>query len=380
MTVERFLIAYDIGRAINPMLVEGQLVGGFVQGLGGALYEEFRLRRARRAALSVTLADYLLPTAREVPPVEVLVTEDAPSPLNPLGIKSVGEGGITGVGAVHRGGDRRRDRHARRGDAAAGDAAADQERCCAPHADRKRPHDGPADLLNAPTLAAYTAAGFWGDETIYHLAARHARATPQAFAVRDRHRRLTYADAGRCRRPAGGASRRPRHPRRAARRRVAAEPGRDRDRAARLLAQRLCLLPVVASRPHGWRDRRAGRPHARRGADRPTRLRRRCRPARRLRRIGRPRLPALRLARRPGRRGAVRRIAGPGARNAGERRCQSGDVSALHLRHDRRAEGRYAQRQHAARHRANDGARLAAGSARALHAEPAQSTISGSAR
>ena len=47
-------------------------------------------------------------------------------------------------------------------------------------------------LLNAPTLAAYTASGLWGDETIYQLAARHARATPDAFAVRDRNRRLTY--------------------------------------------------------------------------------------------------------------------------------------------------------------------------------------------
>jgi CO/xanthine dehydrogenase Mo-binding subunit len=98
-TVERFLLAYDIGRSINPMLVEGQLVGGFVQGLGGALYEEFRYDE-RGEPLSVTLADYLLPTVRETPAVEVLVTEDAPSPLNPLGIKSVGEGGITGVGAV----------------------------------------------------------------------------------------------------------------------------------------------------------------------------------------------------------------------------------------------------------------------------------------
>jgi carbon-monoxide dehydrogenase large subunit len=47
----------------------------------------------------VTLGDYLLPTARETPPVEALVTEDAPGPLNPLGIKSR-EGGINGVGAV----------------------------------------------------------------------------------------------------------------------------------------------------------------------------------------------------------------------------------------------------------------------------------------
>src|SRR5437870_3004714 len=47
-------------------------------------------------------------------------------------------------------------------------------------------------LLNAPDLAAYTAAGYWGEETLYAVAAGHARATPEAFAVRDRHRRLTY--------------------------------------------------------------------------------------------------------------------------------------------------------------------------------------------
>jgi carbon-monoxide dehydrogenase large subunit/6-hydroxypseudooxynicotine dehydrogenase subunit gamma len=97
--VERFLIAYDIGRSINPMLVEGQLVGGFAQGLGGALFEEFRYDE-RGEPLSVTLADYLLPTLHEMPEVEILVTEAAPSPLNPLGLKSVGEGGITGVGAA----------------------------------------------------------------------------------------------------------------------------------------------------------------------------------------------------------------------------------------------------------------------------------------
>ena len=99
VAVERYLVGYDIGRAINPMLVEGQLVGGVVQGLGGALYEEFRYDE-RGEPLSVTLADYLMPTARDIPSIEVLITEDAPSPLNPLGIKSAGEGGITPVGAV----------------------------------------------------------------------------------------------------------------------------------------------------------------------------------------------------------------------------------------------------------------------------------------
>jgi carbon-monoxide dehydrogenase large subunit/6-hydroxypseudooxynicotine dehydrogenase subunit gamma len=81
------------------MLVEGQLVGGMVQGLGGALFEEFKYN-ADGSPLSVTFADYLLPTAREAPPVDVLITEDAPSPLNPLGLKGAGEGGINAVGAA----------------------------------------------------------------------------------------------------------------------------------------------------------------------------------------------------------------------------------------------------------------------------------------
>ena len=99
ITVERFMVAYDVGRAVNPAMVEGQLVGGCLQGLGGALYEEFAYDENGQP-LAVTLADYLLPTLGEAPEVEVLVTEDAPSPLNPLGIKSAGEGGINGVGAA----------------------------------------------------------------------------------------------------------------------------------------------------------------------------------------------------------------------------------------------------------------------------------------
>ena len=81
------------------MIAGGQLAGGFAQGLGGALYEEF-LYDERGEPLCTTLAEYALPSACDVPAVEILLTEDAPSPLNPLGIKSVGEGGINGVGAV----------------------------------------------------------------------------------------------------------------------------------------------------------------------------------------------------------------------------------------------------------------------------------------
>jgi CO/xanthine dehydrogenase Mo-binding subunit len=92
-------VAYDIGKAVNPMLVEGQLVGGVVQGLGGALLEEF-LYDSRGEPLSVSLDNYLLPTTRNVPPIDVLITEDAPSPTNPLGLKGVGEGGANAVGAA----------------------------------------------------------------------------------------------------------------------------------------------------------------------------------------------------------------------------------------------------------------------------------------
>jgi carbon-monoxide dehydrogenase large subunit/6-hydroxypseudooxynicotine dehydrogenase subunit gamma len=99
VTIEKMLIAFDVGRAVNPVLVRGQIVGGFAQGLGGALFEEFQYDE-RGQPLSVTFADYLMPTAHEIPKVDVLITEDAPSTTNPLGIKGAGEGGIAGVGAA----------------------------------------------------------------------------------------------------------------------------------------------------------------------------------------------------------------------------------------------------------------------------------------
>jgi len=99
VAVERYLAAFDVGRAVNPRLVEGQIEGGVVQGLGGALLEEF-VYDAEGSPLSVTFADYAMPTACEAPGIAVLLTEDAPSPLNPLGIKGAGEGGVNPVGAV----------------------------------------------------------------------------------------------------------------------------------------------------------------------------------------------------------------------------------------------------------------------------------------
>src|SRR5690606_36656349 len=96
IAVERFIVAYDVGRAVNRMTLEGQLVGGCIQGIGGALYEEFVYSETGEP-LAVTFADYLLPTLDCAPAVECLITEDAPSPHNALGIKGGGEGGINGV-------------------------------------------------------------------------------------------------------------------------------------------------------------------------------------------------------------------------------------------------------------------------------------------
>ena len=99
VAVERYFVAYDVGRAVNPMLIEGQIAGGVAQGLGGALYEDFRYDE-NGEPLSVSFADYLMPTAREIPRVEILLTEDCPSPLNALGLKGAGEGGANAVGAA----------------------------------------------------------------------------------------------------------------------------------------------------------------------------------------------------------------------------------------------------------------------------------------
>jgi CO/xanthine dehydrogenase Mo-binding subunit len=97
--IHRYLVTYDVGRAINPMLIEGQIVGGVAQGIGGALFEELAYDEAGQLVASSFL-DYLLPTAADTPPVESLVTEDAPTPLSPLGAKGAGEGGTAAAGAA----------------------------------------------------------------------------------------------------------------------------------------------------------------------------------------------------------------------------------------------------------------------------------------
>ncbi len=95
----KYLVSEDIGRAVNPMLVEGQMVGGFAQGLGGALLEEF-VFNSDGQPLATSFMDYLLPTAMDVPLVELLSVEECLSPSNPLGVKGAGEGGIVAVGGA----------------------------------------------------------------------------------------------------------------------------------------------------------------------------------------------------------------------------------------------------------------------------------------
>jgi carbon-monoxide dehydrogenase large subunit/6-hydroxypseudooxynicotine dehydrogenase subunit gamma len=97
--IYRYGVAYDSGRTINPMLVDGQIVGGVAQGVGGALYEELTYDAAGQLVAG-SFMDYLMPTAGEAPAVQVLVTEDAPTPLTPLGAKGAGEGGTTAAGGA----------------------------------------------------------------------------------------------------------------------------------------------------------------------------------------------------------------------------------------------------------------------------------------
>jgi aerobic carbon-monoxide dehydrogenase large subunit len=91
MSLDKYVIAHDCGVVVNPMLVEGQIVGGAAQGIGGGMLEEFRYD-VDGQLLAGSLADYIMPTACEIPSM-ALIHRHSPSPLNPLGVKGVGEGG-----------------------------------------------------------------------------------------------------------------------------------------------------------------------------------------------------------------------------------------------------------------------------------------------
>jgi aerobic carbon-monoxide dehydrogenase large subunit len=89
--VRRYVVAHDCGRMINPRLVDGQIQGGVVHGIGNALFERM-LHDDHATPLSVNYGEYLLPMSCEMPRVEIHHME-TPSPVNPIGVKGAGEGG-----------------------------------------------------------------------------------------------------------------------------------------------------------------------------------------------------------------------------------------------------------------------------------------------
>ncbi|MEP7329298.1 MAG: xanthine dehydrogenase family protein molybdopterin-binding subunit [Betaproteobacteria bacterium] len=91
----RYVAMQDCGRLVNPLIVEGQIHGGIVHGIGNALFEYMRYDENAQP-LSTTFADYLLPTSTEIPPLELLFME-SPTTSNPLGVKGVGEVGTLPV-------------------------------------------------------------------------------------------------------------------------------------------------------------------------------------------------------------------------------------------------------------------------------------------
>jgi CO/xanthine dehydrogenase Mo-binding subunit len=95
----RYLVATDVGRAINPMIVEGQLAGGALHGIGGALLEELVYDESGQLR-TASFMDYLVPGSVDSPSIDVLVLQDAPAASNPLGLKGVGEAGTSGAGAA----------------------------------------------------------------------------------------------------------------------------------------------------------------------------------------------------------------------------------------------------------------------------------------
>jgi carbon-monoxide dehydrogenase large subunit len=96
--VTKVVAVDDCGFVVNPLLAEGQVVGGTVQGIGEALYEQVGYDEDGQP-LAVNLHAYRLPTALSVPPITTALRE-TPSPWNPLGAKGVGEGGSIGTPAA----------------------------------------------------------------------------------------------------------------------------------------------------------------------------------------------------------------------------------------------------------------------------------------
>jgi carbon-monoxide dehydrogenase large subunit len=97
--IERFVMVHDSGRIVNPKVVEGQVQGALAQGFGAALTEELRYDPETGQLLNGTMMDYFVPTAADLPEVELLHTE-VPSPVTPFGVRGVGESGTIPPGAT----------------------------------------------------------------------------------------------------------------------------------------------------------------------------------------------------------------------------------------------------------------------------------------
>ncbi len=98
LTFVKYVAQHDCGTMVNPMVIEGQIHGGVAQGIGGAFYEKLVYDHAGQL-LSASFMDFLIPTAAELTEIEVAHLE-TPSPLNPLGVKGVGEAGVIPVAAL----------------------------------------------------------------------------------------------------------------------------------------------------------------------------------------------------------------------------------------------------------------------------------------
>jgi carbon-monoxide dehydrogenase large subunit len=98
VAIKKYVCVHDCGNMINPTVVEGQVVGGMAQGLGGALYEKVMYDEDGNPR-NAGFMDFLMPYATEMPKIDIVHME-TPSPLNPLGIKGVGEAGTIAVPAT----------------------------------------------------------------------------------------------------------------------------------------------------------------------------------------------------------------------------------------------------------------------------------------
>jgi carbon-monoxide dehydrogenase large subunit len=99
VAVVDYVAVEDVGRIINPKTLKGQVIGSLVQGLGGAFLERL-VYDEHGQLLTGSLMDYLLPTASDFPNLRSVATDEKPSPINPLGAKGAGEGGIIAAGGV----------------------------------------------------------------------------------------------------------------------------------------------------------------------------------------------------------------------------------------------------------------------------------------